>query len=149
MPAELGSILVPMVTPFDARGALDEDAAVRLMHHLVDHGCDGLVMCGTTGESATLSDEEKLRLIDVAVNEMGGRCTVIAGVGSNDTRHAVHLSARATELGADGLLSVNPYYSRPNRRGIVRHYEEINRATDRPIMLYNIPQRTASDLGND
>jgi 4-hydroxy-tetrahydrodipicolinate synthase len=149
MPAELGSILVPMVTPFDAHGAIDEDAAVRLMHHLVDHGCDGLVMCGTTGESATLSDEEKLRLVELAVHEMGASCTVVAGVGSNDTRHAVHLTERATELGADAMLSVNPYYNRPSRRGILRHYEEINRATDCPIILYNIPQRTGSDLAND
>jgi 4-hydroxy-tetrahydrodipicolinate synthase len=149
MPAELGSVLVPLVTPFDADGAVNEEAAVRLMHHLVDHGCDGLVICGTTGEAATLSDEEQLRMIELAVKEMGGRCTVVAGVGSNDTRHAVHLTARATELGADGLLSVNPYYNRPSRRGIVRHYEEVNRATDRPIILYNIPQRTGSNLPND
>jgi 4-hydroxy-tetrahydrodipicolinate synthase len=149
MPAELGSILVPMVTPFDDRGAVDEEAAVRLMHHLVDHGADGLVICGTTGEAATLSDDEQLRMIELAVQEMGGRCTVVAGAGSNDTRHAVDLTRRATEIGADALLSVNPYYNRPSRRGIVRHYEEVNRATDRPIVLYNIPQRTGSDLPND
>lgn len=149
MPAELGSILVPMVTPFDDRGAVDEEAAVRLMQHLVDHGADGLVICGTTGEAATLSDDEQLRMIELAVQEMGGRCTVVAGAGSNDTRHAVDLTRRATEIGADALLSVNPYYNRPSRRGIVRHYEEVNRATDRPIVLYNIPQRTGSDLPND
>jgi 4-hydroxy-tetrahydrodipicolinate synthase len=149
MPAELGSILVPMVTPFDAHGAVDEEAAVRLMAHLIDHGADGLVICGTTGESATLSDEEKLRLIELVAREMGQRCTVVAGVGSNDTRHAAHLTERATELGADAMLSVNPYYSKPSRRGIVRHYEEVNRATDRPIVLYNIPQRTGADLDNE
>jgi 4-hydroxy-tetrahydrodipicolinate synthase len=149
MSAELGAILTPMVTPFDARGAVDEDAAVRLMNHLVTHGCDGLVVCGTTGEAATLTDEEQLGMIALAVAEMGERCTVIAGVGSNDTRHAVALTERATELGADALLSVNPYYNKPSRRGIVRHYEEINRATDRPILLYNIPQRTAFDMPND
>jgi len=149
MPIELGAILVPMVTPFDASGRVDDEAAVRLMNHLIERGCDGLVLCGTTGEAATLSDEEHLGIIRLAVEEMGQRCTIVAGVGSNDTRHAVHLTQRATELGADAMLSVNPYYSRPNRRGIVRHYEEINRATDKPIMLYNIPQRTASDLSND
>jgi 4-hydroxy-tetrahydrodipicolinate synthase len=149
MPIELGAILVPMVTPFDASGRVDDEAAVRLMNHLTERGCDGLVLCGTTGEAATLSDEERLGLIRLAVEEMGDRCTIVAGVGSYDTRHAVHLTQRATELGADAMLSVNPYYSRPNRRGIVRHYEEINRATDRPIMLYNIPQRTASDVSND
>jgi 4-hydroxy-tetrahydrodipicolinate synthase len=149
MAVDLGAILTAMVTPFDADGRVDEEAAVRLMHHLVEHGSDGLVMCGTTGEASTMTDEEHLGVIALAVEEMKGRCTVVAGVGSNDTRHAVHLTERATELGADALLSVNPYYNRPNRRGIVRHYEEINRATNLPILLYNIPQRTASDLPND
>jgi 4-hydroxy-tetrahydrodipicolinate synthase len=149
MAVDLGAILTAMVTPFDADGRVDDEAAVRLMHHLVEHGSDGLVMCGTTGEASTMTDEEHLGVIALAVEEMKGRCTVVAGVGSNDTRHAVHLTERATELGADALLSVNPYYNRPNRRGIVRHYEEINRATNLPILLYNIPQRTASDLPND
>jgi 4-hydroxy-tetrahydrodipicolinate synthase len=146
---QLGAIITAMVTPFDASGALDETAAVRLMHHLVEHGSDGLVICGTTGEASTLDDDEHLRMIELAVGEMRGRCTIIAGVGSNDTRHAVTLTTRATELGADALLSVNPYYNKPSRRGIVRHFEEVNRATDRPIVLYNIPQRTASDMPND
>lgn len=149
MAVNLGAILTAMVTPFDADGHVDDDAAVRVMHHLVEHGSDGLVMCGTTGEASTMTDEEHLGVIALAVEEMKGRCTVVAGVGSNDTRHAVHLTERATELGADALLSVNPYYNRPNRRGIVRHYEEINRATNLPILLYNIPQRTGSDLPND
>jgi 4-hydroxy-tetrahydrodipicolinate synthase len=149
MAVDLGAILTAMVTPFDADGRVDEEAAVALMHHLVEHGSDGLVMCGTTGEASTMTDEEHLSVIALAVEEMKGRCTVVAGVGSNDTRHAVHLTERATELGADALLSVNPYYNRPNRRGILRHYEEIDRATNLPILLYNIPQRTAADLPND
>jgi 4-hydroxy-tetrahydrodipicolinate synthase len=149
MAAELGAILVPMVTPFDSEGRVDEDAAVRLMHHLIDHGADGLVVAATTGEAATLTDEEQLGLIGLAVQEMGDRCTVVAGVGSNDTRHAVSLTESATELGADALLSVNPYYSRPSRRGIVRHFQEVDRATDKPILLYNIPVRTGSDMDND
>jgi len=149
MAVDLGAILTAMVTPFDADGHVDEEAAVRVMHHLVEHGSDGLVMCGTTGEASTMTDDEHLGVIALAVEEMKGRCTIVAGVGSNDTRHAVHLTERATELGADALLSVNPYYNRPNRRGIVRHYEEINRATNLPILLYNIPQRTGSDLSND
>jgi 4-hydroxy-tetrahydrodipicolinate synthase len=152
MPADLGSILTAMITPFDAGGAIDETAAVRLMHHLVDRGCDGLVICGTTGEASTLDDDEHLRMIELAVEEMKPthpRCTIVAGVGSNDTRHAVHLTERATELGADALLAVNPYYNKPSRRGIVRHFEEVNQATDRPIILYNIPQRTGSDMPND
>src|SRR5665213_2445611 len=148
MALDFGSILTAMVTPFDADGRVDEDAAVRLMHHLVDHGSDGLVVCGTTGEAATLDDEEHLGVIRLAVEEMGGRCTVIAGVGSNDTRHAVKLTERATALGPDALLSVNPYYNRPSRRGIVAHYREVTRATHLPILLYNIPQRTGADLSN-
>ena len=146
---ELGSILTAMVTPFDADGRVDEDAAVALMHHLAEHGSDGLVICGTTGEASTLNDEEHLGMIRLAVEEMRGRCTIVAGVGSNDTRHAVHLTERATEIGPDALLHVNPYYNRPSRRGIVRHYEEVCRATDLPIVLYNIPQRTGSDMPND
>ena len=149
MPVSLGAILTAMVTPFDARGRVDEEAAVRLMNHLLDHGSDGLVICGTTGEASTLDDEEHLGMIRLAVSEVGHRGTIVAGVGSNDTRHAVRLTERASELGPDALLSVNPYYNRPSRRGIVRHYEEICRATELPIVLYNIPQRTGSDLPND
>jgi len=147
---ELGTILTAMVTPFDADGHIDEEAAVALMHHLVEHGSDGLVICGTTGEASTLNDDEHLGFIRLAVEEMRGTgTTIVAGVGSNDTRHAVHMTERATELGADALLHVNPYYNRPSRRGIVRHYEEICRATEKPIVLYNIPQRTGSDMSND
>jgi 4-hydroxy-tetrahydrodipicolinate synthase len=152
MPLNFGSILTAMVTPFDERGHVDEDAAVALMHHLVDHGSDGLVICGTTGESATLDDEEHLGMIELAVREFGRThpgCPIVAGVGSNDTRHAVKLTERATALGVDGLLSVNPYYNRPSRRGIVAHYREVVRATDLPILLYNIPQRTGADMPND
>ncbi|HEY5189858.1 MAG TPA: 4-hydroxy-tetrahydrodipicolinate synthase [Solirubrobacteraceae bacterium] len=149
MGENFGAILTAMVTPFDERGRVDEDAAVTLMNHLVENGSDGLVICGTTGEAATLDDEEHLGMIALAVREMKGRATIIAGVGSNDTRHAVALTERASEIGPDGLLSVNPYYNRPSRRGIVAHYREVVRATDLPILLYNIPQRTGADLPND
>jgi 4-hydroxy-tetrahydrodipicolinate synthase len=149
MSVNFGAILTAMVTPFDPRGRVDEEAAVALMNHLVAHGSDGVVVCGTTGEAATLDDGEHLRMIELAVNELGGRATVIAGVGSNDTRHAVWLTERATALGAHGLLSVNPYYNRPSRRGVIAHYREVVRATDLPILLYNIPQRTGSDMPND
>jgi 4-hydroxy-tetrahydrodipicolinate synthase len=149
MPAGLGSILTAMVTPFDGNLMVDEEATVALMNHLVEHGSDGLVICGTTGEAATLTDEEHLRVIELAVTEMRGRCSIVAGVGSNDTRHAIHLTDRATELGADAMLSVTPYYNRPNRRGIARHFEEVAKATDRPILLYNIPSRAATDMPND
>ncbi|HYB28513.1 MAG TPA: 4-hydroxy-tetrahydrodipicolinate synthase [Solirubrobacteraceae bacterium] len=149
MRVDFGSILTAMVTPFDAGGRVDEEAAVELMHHLVEHGSDGLVICGTTGEASTLDDEEHLGMIRLAVEEMTDECTIVAGVGSNDTRHAIQLTERATEIGPDALLHVNPYYNRPSRRGIIRHYQEICRATDLPIVLYNIPQRTGSDMPND
>lgn len=149
MAAELGAILVPMVTPFDASGQVDEDAAVALMQHLIDNGADGVVIAGTTGEAATLTDQEQLGLIELAVQELGSRGTVVAGVGSNDTRHAVHLTEQSTALGADAMLSMNPYYNRPSRRGVIRHFQEVDRATDKPILLYNIPQRTAWDMDNE
>ena len=145
----LGAILTAIVTPFGEDGAIDEQAFVDLMHHLAANGSDGFVVCGTTGEAATLDDDEHLRVIELAVNEKPPGTTIVAGVGSNDTRHAIFLTARACELGADALLSVNPYYNRPNRRGIVAHYREVSRAADRRIVLYNIPQRTGSDLPND
>jgi 4-hydroxy-tetrahydrodipicolinate synthase len=145
----LGAILTAMVTPFDAQLRVDEEATVRLMRHLVAHGSDGLVVCGTTGEAATLSDEEHLGVIELAVREMGGQCTIVAGVGSNDTRHAIHLTERATALGADAMLHVTPYYNRPNRRGIIAHFEACAQATEKPIVLYNIPSRTGTDMPND
>jgi len=146
---QLGTILTAMVTPFDAQLRVDEDATKRLMEHLVAHGSDGLVICGTTGEAATLTDEEHLRVIELAVQEMAGRATIVAGVGSNDTAHAVKLTERATELGVDGLLHVTPYYNRPNERGIKAHFAECAKATDKPIMLYNIPLRTGRDMSNE
>jgi 4-hydroxy-tetrahydrodipicolinate synthase len=138
-----------MVTPFDAQLRVDEDAAVRLMHHLVERGSDGLVVCGSTGEASTLTDDEHLRVIELAAQEMGERCTIVAGVGSNDTRHACHLSERATELGAHALLHVTGYYNRPNRRGLVAHYREVACASELPIVLYNIPSRTTVDMDNE
>src|ERR1700749_4532229 len=126
MAAELGSILTAMVTPFDADGKAAEGAAVALMHHLIEHGSDGLVICGTTGEPSTLTDEEHLGMIRLAVEELRPthpEYTIVAGVGSNDPRHAIHLTERATEIGPDALLHVNPYYNRPSRRRIISHYE--------------------------
>lgn len=152
MNANFGAILTAMITPFDSDGGLDEAAAIRVLHHLIETGSDGVVVCGTTGEAATMSDAEQLRMIELIIDEMRSSfpdATVIAGAGSNDTRHAVALTERITELRPDALLSVNPYYNRPTHRGIIRHYEEIDRATDLPILLYNIPQRTGSDLPNE
>ena len=134
----LGGILTAMVTPFDAEGELDEDAAVRLMHHLLENGSDGLVLAGSTGEGATLTDEEKVRLWELGVAESGD-APIVAGTGTYDTRHSVELTERAHEVGVDAMLVVTPYYVRPNRRGIKAHYEAVAAATDRPIVAYNIP----------
>jgi 4-hydroxy-tetrahydrodipicolinate synthase len=144
----IGGILTAMVTPFDREGALDEDASVRLMHHLLENGSDGLVLAGSTGEGATLTDEEKARLWELGVAESGD-ATIIAGTGTYDTHHTVELTRRATAIGVDGMLVVTPYYNRPNRRGIKAHFETVAAATDRPIVAYNIPSRTATDMPND
>jgi 4-hydroxy-tetrahydrodipicolinate synthase len=145
----LGTVITAIVTPFHEDGSLDEETFVALLHHLADHGSDGFVVCGTTGEAPTLSDEEHLRVIELAVQERPGEVPIIAGTGSNDTRHAVHMTERATQLGVDATLSVTPYYNRPNARGIKAHYAEIARATDKPIVLYNIPGRTATNMPPD
>jgi 4-hydroxy-tetrahydrodipicolinate synthase len=145
----LGAVLTAIVTPFDEDLCIDEEAFVDLMRHLAAHGSDGFVVCGTTGEAPTLGDDEHLRLIELAAQERPQGATVVAGTGSNDTRHACHMTERATELGVDAVLSVTPYYNKPNRRGLRRHYEEVARATDRPVILYNIPSRVVLDLPND
>jgi 4-hydroxy-tetrahydrodipicolinate synthase len=145
----LGSVLTAIVTPFDDRLAVDEQAFVDLMYHLAAHGSDGFVVCGTTGEASTLEDDEHLRVIELACQNRPPGATIVAGTGSNNTMHAVHLTERATELGVDAVLSVTPYYNKPNRRGIVRHYQEIAKATDKSIILYNIPSRVVIDLPND
>jgi 4-hydroxy-tetrahydrodipicolinate synthase len=137
-----------MVTPFDANGELDEDAAARLIRHLLDNGSDGLVLAGSTGEAATMTDEEKVRLWEIGVAESGD-APIIAGTGTYDTRHSVELTERAHEAGVHAMLVVTPYYVRPNRRGIKAHYEAVAAATDRPIVAYNIPSRTATDMPND
>src|SRR5919205_2329112 len=147
--ADLGAILTAIVTPFDDDLRVDEEAFVDLLRHLCAHGSDGVVVCGTTGEAPTLSDEEHLRLIELAAQERPDGATVVAGTGSNDTHHACMMTARATELGADAVLVVTPYYNKPNRRGLRRHFEEVARATDKPVILYNIPARVVLDLPND
>jgi 4-hydroxy-tetrahydrodipicolinate synthase len=138
-----------MVTPFDADLRVDEAAFVSLMRHLADHGSDGFVVCGTTGEAATLTDDEHIGLIELAVAERPAGATIVAGAGSNDTRHAVELTERATRAGADAILSVTPYYNKPNRRGLRRHFEAVASATDKPVVLYNVPSRTGLDMPND
>jgi 4-hydroxy-tetrahydrodipicolinate synthase len=144
----IGGILTAMVTPFDRDGEVDEDATVRLVHHLLDNGSDGLVVTGSTGEGATLTDDEKARLWEIGVAEAGD-ATVIAGTGTYDTRHSIELTERASEIGVDAVLVVTPYYVRPTRRGIKAHYEAVAGATDLPVIAYNIPSRTATDMPND
>ncbi len=144
----LGGILTAMVTPFTADGELDEDGAGRLIRHLLDNGSDGLVLAGSTGEAATMTDDEKVRLWEIGVAESGD-APIIAGTGTYDTRHSVELTERAHEAGVDAMLVVTPYYVKPNRRGIKAHYEAVAAATDRPIVAYNIPSRTATDMPND
>jgi len=146
---ELGSVITAIVTPFDEHLHVDEEAFVSLMQHLAANGSDGFVVCGTTGEAATLSDDEHLGLVELAVRERPDGVSIIGGAGSNDTRHAVHLTERCNEVGVDAVLSVTPYYNRPSARGIKRHFEEVARASAVPVVLYNIPQRTATDMPNE
>jgi 4-hydroxy-tetrahydrodipicolinate synthase len=144
----IGGVISAMATPFDAEGRVSEDEAVALMHHLLAHGSNGLVLAGTTGEGATLSDAEKLRLWELGVAECGD-ALVVAATGTYDTAHSVHLTERATELGVDALLVVTPYYNKPNRRGIRAHFEAVAGATDLPVIVYNIPSRCVVDIPND
>jgi 4-hydroxy-tetrahydrodipicolinate synthase len=146
---DLGRILTAIVTPFDTEGEINEESFVALMRHLADNGSDGFVVAATTGEAATLSDEEQLRLIELAIAERPPGKTVVAGTGTNDTRHAVYLTERASELGPDAIISVTPYYNRPSPLGLKRHYEAVAAATDKPILLYNIPSRTGTNIGPD
>jgi 4-hydroxy-tetrahydrodipicolinate synthase len=142
----LGEILTAIVTPFKADGSVDVDRFRALALHLVENGSDGLVVTGSTGESATLSDEERFALYEAAVDEVGDRATVVAGTGTYATEHSVHLTERAHELGVDGFLVVTPYYNKPPVRGIVEHFKAIAAVSDRPIVAYNIPGRVVLNL---
>lgn len=142
----LGEILTAIVTPFEADGSVDITRFRALASYLVENGSDGIVVTGTTGESPTLSDAERFRLYEAAVEEVGERATVIAGTGTYSTDHSVHLTARAHEIGVHGFLVVTPYYNKPPVRGIVRHFESIASVTDRPLVVYNIPGRVVLNL---
>jgi 4-hydroxy-tetrahydrodipicolinate synthase len=142
----LGEVLTAIVTPFRDDGSLDLDAFRRLARHLVDHGSDGLVVTGTTGESPTLTDDERYRLYDAALQEVGDRATVVAGTGTYSTAHSIHLTERADDLGAHGFLIVTPYYNKPPPRGIVAHFQAIADATDKPLVVYNIPGRVVLNI---
>jgi 4-hydroxy-tetrahydrodipicolinate synthase len=137
-----GRVLTAMVTPFAADGDLDLDAAQKLAHHLVERGCDGLVLNGTTGESPTTTDAEKVDLVRAVVQAVGHRAAVVAGAGTYDTAHSVELARQAAEAGAHGLLVVTPYYSRPPQTGLLAHFTAVADATELPVMLYDIPPRS-------
>jgi 4-hydroxy-tetrahydrodipicolinate synthase len=148
--AEIRGVITAMVTPFAADGSLDLDAGRALARRLVDEGSHGLVVAGTTGESPTLTDDEKLRLFDAVLDEVGDEATVIAGTGSNNTRHTAELTAAAARAGAHAAIVVTPYYNKPNRPGILAHYSAVAEAApELPIVLYNIPGRTALNLPPD
>lgn len=140
--ARLGTVLTAMVTPFGPDGSLDLGGAKKVAKHLVDAGCDGLVISGTTGESPTTTDDEKIALLEAVLDEVGDRARVIAGAGTYDTAHSVHLAKASAAAGAHGLLVVTPYYSRPTQRGLVSHFTAVADATDLPVVLYDIPPRS-------
>jgi 4-hydroxy-tetrahydrodipicolinate synthase len=147
--ADLGTILTAIVTPFDADGRVNEDAFVALMAHLAQNGSDGFVVAGTTGEASTLTDDEQLGLIGLAARERPPGTTIVAGTGTNDTRHAIALTEGAGALGVDAILSVTPYYNKPSPLGLRRHYEAIAACTDLPILLYNHPGRSGTNIAPD
>ena len=145
----IGGVITAMVTPFDVNGRVDEEAFVRLLEFLAGNGSDGVVVAGTTGESSTLTDEEKLRLFELA-GAQGGDLFVVAGTGSNDTAHSVALTEQASQVrGVDAILAVTPYYNKPPLRGVYAHMQALSHATDKPIVVYNIPSRCVIDLPND
>ena len=142
MGARFGEVMTAMVTPFKTDFSLDLEASRKLVNHLIDHGTEGLVVCGTTGESPTLSHEEKLRLFETVKEEVGDRATVIAGTGTNNTAESVTLTKEACERGVDACLVVTPYYSKPPQNGLLAHFRAVADASSVPLILYDIPGRT-------
>jgi 4-hydroxy-tetrahydrodipicolinate synthase len=142
----LGNVLTAIVTPFREDGSVDFDSFQRLARYLVENGSDGVVVSGTTGESPNLTDDERLDLFRAAIEAVGGDATVVAGTGTYSTAHSVHLTEQADKLDVDAFLVVTPYYNKPPQRGIVAHFEEIARASDKPIVAYNIPARVVINI---
>jgi 4-hydroxy-tetrahydrodipicolinate synthase len=142
----LGEVLTATVTPFDADGNVDYDRYRELCRFLVDHGSDGVVVNGTTGEASTLSEDERVGLIEAALDAIGDHATVVAGTGTNSTEHSIHLTEQAHEAGAHAMLVVTPYYNKPPQRGIVEHFKAVAAATDRPVVAYNIPGRCVINI---
>jgi len=145
----LGTIITAVVTPFSDAGPVDYAAMTTLLEHLIANGSDGVVVAGTTGEAPTLTDDEQIELIGFVAENFKSRLRVIAGAGANDTAHAIRLTERATAAGADAILSVTPYYNRPDRRGLLAHFEAVAGSTDLPVVLYNVPTRTGVDMPDE
>ena len=144
---DFGRLITAMVTPFDRDGEINWDETGRLIDYLIDEQqSDSLVIAGTTGESPTLSEDEKLKLFTFSVEKAAGRCKIIAGTGSNDTKHSIELTKKAEQCGVDGILLVAPYYNKPNQEGLYRHFKAIAESTSLPVMLYNVPGRTGVSL---
>ncbi len=141
--ADFGRVITAMVTPMDRSLAVDYGRAAALARHLVGAGSDALVVCGTTGESPTLSDDEKVRLFRTVREAVGSRAKVIAGTGTNNTAHSIHMTREAERAGCDGILLVNPYYNKPSQEGLYQHFKTIAESTRLPVMLYNIQGRTS------
>jgi len=143
---DFGELITAMVTPFDENNKLDLDRAGILMEHLLEHGSEAVLLAGTTGESPTLADEEKLQLFKFGVEKFGGRTKIIAGTGSNSTKHSIELSKAAQDTGVDCLLLVTPYYNKPGQFGLYSHFEAIAEAVSIPIIIYNVPSRTSCNI---
>jgi 4-hydroxy-tetrahydrodipicolinate synthase len=147
---DFGNVITAMVTPFDENLAVNWSQVEPLINYLIDEQLsDGLVICGTTGESPTLSDEEKLKLIEASVRYARGRCKIIAGTGGNDTAHTIHFSQKVEKLGVDALLVVAPYYNRPSQEGLYQHFKAVAEAVKLPVVLYNVPGRTGVNIDAD
>lgn len=146
---DLGVVLTAMVTPFREDGKINSESAALLAKKLVENGSDGLVVSGTTGESPTLTEEEKITLFKVVVEAVGGRATVIAGTGSNSTQGSIALTQAAEKTGVDGIMLVSPYYNKPTQEGLYRHFKAIAQSTELPVILYNVPGRTSVNLEAD
>lgn len=147
---DFGRLITAMVTPYDKEGEIDWDAASRLVDYLIEEQkSEGLVVCGTTGESPTLSDEEKLQMFSFVLEKAAGRCKVIAGTGSYNTKHTIELTQKAEKIGVDGALLVVPYYNKPNQEGLYRHFSAIAAETSLPLILYNVPSRTGICMSAD
>jgi len=144
----MGEVITAMVTPFDKNFKLDIESSYRLMKYLFDEGSDGILLAGSTGESSTLDDNEKLELFKLAKDNFGGKVKIIAGTGYNDTRHSIELSKEAEKIGVDCLLLVTPYYNKPSQWGLYKHFEAIAREVSVPIILYNVPSRTSSNISS-